>query len=405
MTRYPGQIWLLFGGSLLGSAGQALVWPFLTITIREQLNIPLSSITLLFTLQSVAGFSATALFSPLLDRFGRKWAMVGGLATSCAVLLAMSHADTVFQWAILLPLYAITNALFRIGSYAMVADLIEPERRAGVYALLRMGDNMGIAAGPALGGFLVATTYRLSYYVAAGTQLVLAVLTIFIIAETLRAPRDDDSSLHLVTPQNVGYGTLLRDRPFLALWGLYILIQIANANVFILLGVYVKENFGITEERFGFLIGINAAMVVVLQYAITRAAHRHPPLRVITLGALFYAAGMAGFALSRAFPAFLVAMVITTLGELFLVPTTTALAATIAPPTMRARYLGVFSLSFRIGAGIGPVLGGVLNDHIAPSATWYGGMMICLVAAAGYALLAQREAAFAMPAHSVEINT
>jgi MFS family permease len=98
---------------------------------------------------------------------------------------------------------------------------------------------------------------------------------------------------------------------------------------------------------------------------------------------------MGGFAISRSFAGFLAGMVIMTAGELLLVPTATALVAGIAPEGMRARYMGAFSLSFRIGAGIGPVLGGVLNDAIAPSATWYGSMAACLVAAAGFWLTRQ----------------
>jgi MFS family permease len=77
-------------------------------------------------------------------------------------------------------------------------------------------------------------------------------------------------------------------------------------------------------------------------------------------------------------------------GELLLVPTATALVANIAPPEMRARYIGVFSLSFRVAAGIGPVLGGLLSDHLAPVATWYGGMAVCLAAAGGFFALARR---------------
>ena len=81
-----------------------------------------------------------------------------------------------------------------------------------------------------------------------------------------------------------------------------------------------------------------------------------------------------------------------TFGELLVVPTATALVANIAPAAMRARYMGVFSLSFRVGSGIGPVVGGVLSDQIAPAATWYGGMVFCLVAAAGFTLMLRRKA-------------
>jgi MFS family permease len=389
---YPPQIWLLFWGSLLGSTGQALVWPFLTIYIRERLDVPLTTITLLFTLQSAMGFAATTVFGPMMDRFGRKWPMVVGLVASGLTLFFMSHAATLVAWAVLLPMYAIVNALFRIGSYTMVADRVEPERRASVYALLRTGDNTGIVSGPALGGFLVSEMYALPYYLGAVMQITLAVLVSLMIHETLVRGNHADPANATPSPVGGGYSVLLHDQRFLAIWGLYILVQIASSMVWVLLGLYVKENYGINEGRFGLIVATNAGMVVLFQYTVTRLTDRHAPLPVSALGALLYAAGLAAFGLSHSFAGFLAGMVVLTLGEMSLVPTLTALVADIAPAPMRARYMGIFSLSFRIGAGIGPVIGGLLNEHIAPSATWFGGMLICGLAAAGFRLAARREA-------------
>ncbi len=390
-ARNPSQLWLLFWGTLAGSMGQSLVWPFLTIYIRERLDAPLTTITFLFTLQSIAGFAATALLGPLMDRFGRKKPMIAGLIASGLTLLLMSHAGTLLEWAILLPLYGMVNTVFRVGSYAMVADLVSPERRAEVYALLRMGDNLGIAVGPALGGLLVATGYLVSYTVAAASQLILVVFVGLNVRETLPTRSNPAlSSEQLFVPPTVGYGVMLRDYAFLSVWGLYILVQIASSMVFVLLGLYVKENFSISEEQFGLIIGTNAAMVVVFQYGITRFANRRPPLSSMALGALIYGSGMTIFALSRAFGGFFVGIVVLTVGEMLLVPTGTALVSNIAPPEMRARYIGLFSLSFRIGSGIGPVLGGFLSDHVAPVATWYCGAAACLVAAVGYFVMSRR---------------
>jgi len=389
LTRYSSQIWLLFWGTFASSMGQSLVWPFLTIYIRERLDIPLTQITLLFTLQSVAGFTATTLLGPVMDRLGRKKPMSGGLLASGLTLLLMSQAFSLWHWAILLPLYGMVNSVFRIGSYAMVADLVASERRAEVYAVLRMGDNLGIAIGPAFGGILIAGGYTLSYLLAAVIQLSLVVFVSLNIHETLAASTNA-SDASLLVPKTVGYGAMLRDYPFLSVWVLYILVQIASSMVFMLLGVYVKENFGISEDRFGFIVGTNAVMVVLFQYGITRLVDHHTPLRMMTAGALIYAAGMAVFGLSDRFVAFLGGMVVFTMGEMLLVPTGTALVANIAPPDMRARYIGVFSLSFRVAAGIGPVLGGYLSDAIAPVATWYGGMSACLIAALGYLILLRR---------------
>jgi MFS family permease len=390
-SRYSSQLWLLFWGTLTGSMGQSLIWPFLSIYISRRLAVPLTTITLLFTLQSLAGFAATALLGPLMDRAGRRKPMIGGLVASGLTLLLMSQATTLLHWVILLPLYGMVNSVFRIGSYSMVADMVGPERRAEVYALLRMGDNLGITVGPALGGFLVTIGYALSYTVAAATQFVLAAFVGLIIRETLPGHlKSDGKPDPLFTPRSIGYGPMLHDYKFLAVWGLNILVQIANAMVFVLLGLYVKDNFSIPESGFGFIVGTNAAMVVLFQYGISRLTNKRPVLTTMALGALLYTLGLTAFALSQAFAGFLLGMVILTSGEMLFVPTGTALVAAIAPPDMRARYIGLFSQSFRVGSGIGPVVGGFLSEHVAPVAMWYSGAGFCLAAALGYAMLSRR---------------
>jgi MFS family permease len=104
-------------------------------------------------------------------------------------------------------------------------------------------------------------------------------------------------------------------------------------------------------------------------------------------GAFFYALGVGSVALGKGFSAFLLSMVILTLGELLLVPTATTLAANLSPVDMRGRYMGFYGLTWRVGVGIGPVVGGFLNDQIAPAAIWVGGLVIGLIAALGYLLL------------------
>jgi hypothetical protein len=54
-SSYPRPFWILFWGSLVNSAGASMVWPFLTIYVRELLSVPLTTGTLLFAANSVAG--------------------------------------------------------------------------------------------------------------------------------------------------------------------------------------------------------------------------------------------------------------------------------------------------------------------------------------------------------------
>ena len=126
---YPRQFWTLFWGQLINSTGNAMVWPFLTIYMREHLSVPLTTITLLFTLNAAAGVIATSIAGPAVDRFGRKIVMVLSLLGSCLVFLAATRADTLAAWAVLMAALGVIWPLYRVGADAMVADMIDPARR------------------------------------------------------------------------------------------------------------------------------------------------------------------------------------------------------------------------------------------------------------------------------------
>jgi MFS family permease len=117
----------------------------------------------------------------------------------------------------------------------------------------------------------------------------------------------------------------------------------------------------------------------------------------MAVSGVFYGLGMLIYGLGSTFIVFWLGMVVMTIGELIISPTSTTLVADLAPPDMRGRYMGVYGLSYRIGGGVGPVMGGWLNDNVAPAAIWYFGMISSFLAAGGFLLL-QRSQKSAQPA-------
>ena len=400
VAGYPRQYWVLFWGMLISSIGGGLWWPFVTIYMRERLAVPLTTVTLLFTLNSAAMLVAMSVAGPAVDRFGRRFAMIIGLVAGGSVLLAMSAAGTLPVWALLMLLQGFFSPFYRVGSDAMVADMIVPARRAGAYALLRMINNLGLAIGPAIGGFVTGVSYSLAFYIAAAANLLFVTLIALFVRETLpgrTASTTQESGVgggsQAETPKrDRGYGPVLRDRPFVTLCGVFVLTTIPAAIMMMLLAVYAKENFGVPESQYGFIMATNAAMVVLFQYAVTRRSQAYPPLRVLALGALFYALGAGSVALGHGFWGFWLSMVVLTFGELLLAPTGTALAANLAPPDMRGRYMGLYGITGGVAFGIGPVIGALLNDQIAPAAIWLFGLAAGLAAVVGFFLLQRRLA-------------
>jgi MFS family permease len=68
-------------------------------------------------------------------------------------------------------------------------------------------------------------------------------------------------------------------------------------------------------------------------------------------------------------------MVIMTLGELIVMPTSSTYTAALAPADMRGRYMSIYALTWSAASGISPVMGGFLSDTFGPATIWYGGFV------------------------------
>jgi MFS family permease len=383
IKRFPRQYWLILGGILLAETGSSLIWPFMTIYIRRTLGIPLAVAASLMTITSVTTLISSFITGPITDRIGRKGMMVTGLAVIAAIFTAMAFTNTLAGWALIMFLRGMFIPIYRVGADAMVADLTNPNNRPEAYSLMRMMSNAGIAIGPTIGGFLAAHSYTTSFFSAATAFLIFSALILFFARETLPARSPSIESEH----HSGGFKPVLRDRPFLALVGTYTLTIMGNAVVMLLLSVYAKENYGIPESQYGFIMATNALMVVLFQYPVTTITKKYSSLPVLAVGALFYTVGIGGVAYGSTFWSFWICMVILTIGELIMSPTATTLVANMAPPDMRGRYMSIFGLNWGVGVGIGPVVAGFFSDNFFPSAMWYVGAIFALLSTAGFLIL------------------
>ena len=365
-----------------------MIWPFLMIYAKNKLALPMGQVASLMSVNALAALVFSFVAGPIIDKVGRKWTMVFSLFASGAAFLLFNYAETLIAFALIMAVRGAVNPLYQIGADAMLADLIVPEKRADAYALTRMSKNAAIALGPAIGGFLVDISYSITFYFAAGGLAVFGVLIALFAIET--RPQDDgDATLN--REPFAGYGQIFRDRPFLGLVIGFTLTSICATLVWVLLGVYVTENFGLSESLYGFIPMTNALMVVAFQVYVTNRAKQYRPGWVMAVGTFLYAIAVTSIALGTGFWSFWMSMVILTCGELLLVPTATSVAANLAPVNMRGRYMGFYSLSWQVAFGIGPVLGGILNDQISPQAIWYGGGVVGLIATLNFIRMANSQ--------------
>ena len=83
-------------------------------------------------------------------------------------------------------------------------------------------------------------------------------------------------------------------------------------------------------------------------------------------GNAFYLVGFGSYGLSPSMPLFVLAMVLITLGEMLVIPTSQALTALLAPPDMRARYVAIERFNWIIAQALSPLVAGIVMDWFDP---------------------------------------
>jgi MFS family permease len=384
IADFPREFWILFGGTLINAAGSGLVFPFFTLYVRQRFGIPMVTIGAAMSVMAGAGLASGAVGGALADRFGRKKLMIGGLTLGATALFSMGLVDSVGAFVGVAIFMNLTSPVFGPASQAMISDLVEPGKRARAYGLIRVAFNLGVAIGPAIGGFLAERSYFILFASDAITSLIFAGVILFFIAETRPEVRQGDRAA-----PHAGYGPLLRDTPFV----LFCLVSVAVTAVYAQMNstwpVFMKENYGILERQYGLMMSLSAAMVVLFQFPITGFTERYGRATMLAWGTALYAIGFGLVGFVSTAPLFTLALAIWTVGEMVHVPVSQAYVADVAPEDMRGRYMGAAGLTWGMGWGIGPFLAGLVMDRADPHYVWYGCLVIGLAAAMTFLGLGQ----------------
>jgi MFS family permease len=388
-AEYPRAFWTLAIITFIDRVGGFMLFPFFALYLTRKFGVGMTEVGVLFATYSLAGFVSSTIGGALTDRFGRKGIVIFGLVASSISALAMGFVSTFGMFFVLALTVGILGDIAGPAHNAMVADILPEEKRAQGYGIIRVAFNLSAAIGPAIGGLLAANSYLALFVADAVISLITAALVWRFMPETRPQPKAGAAQESMAGTFG-GYFRVLRDLPFLLFMGACILMTLVYMNMNTTLGVYLRDMHGVPESGYGYILSLNAVMVVLFQFGITRRIEKRPPLLMMALGSALYAIGFAMYGFVSTYLLFLLAMVIITVGEMVVAPVGQALVAKFAPEEMRGRYMAVFGYSWGISFMIGPYLAGLVLDNFDPRFLWYAAGMIGALAVLGFLGLHRR---------------
>ncbi|NQS92326.1 MAG: MFS transporter, partial [Chloroflexi bacterium] len=274
---------------------------------------------------------------------------------------------------------------------AMITDVLPEDKRMDGFGILRVIANLAVAIGPAIGGFLAARSYTLLFIIDVIASSITALIIFALVPETKpkakpvvnQAPVKDES----LGKTMAGYLKVFKDGIFLVYLGASMFMVLAYMQMNTTLPVFLRDIHGLPESGYGLLLSMNASMVVLFQFWITRRIKGFAPMKIMAWGMIIYAVGFSMYGFVSANWLFVLAMVIITIAEMLVSPTGQAIVAKLSPEDMRGRYMAVFGFTWTIPTGIGPLLAGVVMDNYDPNWVWYGAGIFLLISASIFAWL------------------
>jgi multidrug resistance protein len=317
---------------------------------------------LLISSFSLAQLLCAPVWGSISDRYGRRPAILFGLATTAIAYVVFAYAHSV--WLLLL-----SRVIQGVGGgtigvvQAYVADVSAPEDRTKSLGWLSAVTSFGAVVGPAFGSVLDQVAGR------SAPGLSAAVLALVTAAFAWRyLPESRAARLPGALPAGAARtsgASAIRDvavrwrEPAPRLIWIYTVAIGAFYGIGPTFPLLLVQRFGVTEHTVGYVFMYFGGMGVLIRAGILGTmVDRLGEARLSRLGIGCLAAGLALSSVAHAWPVLVVAITLMPLGTAFLFPCVTGLLSRVVPAAERGLYMGVQQtyggvsrVAFPIGAG------------------------------------------------------
>jgi MFS family permease len=381
--EFPRLFWVVVVVSFIDRVGGTLLFPFFALYITQKFNVGMTQAGILLGASSLFGLIGSTVGGALTDKFGRKQLILFGLVFSAVSTLAFGLVN---EYSVLFPLMVVVGLLSSVAHPAhdaMIADILPEKQRQEGFGILRVAGNLSWMIGPTIGGFVANINFFYLFVIDAVISCVVAALIFRIIPETKPEPHAHEQ--HESFWQTlIGYRVVLKDAAFMAFMVAGLLMMTVYLQMYGTLSVYLRDNHNINPSGYGFLMTTSAITVVLFQFWVSRVIKFRPPFLMMAIGTIFYMIGFALFGIVTAYFLFALNIVIITIGEMIVVPTSQSIATNFAPEAMRGRYMAIFGLSWAIPSTVGPGAAGYILDNYNPNLLWYIGGALCALSVLAY---------------------
>ena len=387
------EVYILAFGRMVTNLG-SMIWPVMTMILSQKLGLSAGEIAYYLAVSGVVMLPAGLIGGKLADHVNKKRMIV--FCDTVSIFLYFTSAAIPLGTGTII--FFVTAGIFQSVEYpaydALFADLSATKDRERTYSLDYLGANLGLVLSPTIAGLLFKDYLWLSFLISGASIAVSTILIAVLIKDITPVREDTEEASYQETKDGTSVFRVIKENPLLIL---YLLSGTLYA------GAYGQYSFIMPLDMaaahgdagaviYGTVSSLNCISVVLFTPVITRVFAKMRDTGKMLAGRLLVFAGYMVFLLLLGFiPAYYLAMLIFTWGEIFDALSSEPYVSTRIPASHRGRVNGLMSVFYMPVTGVINLVIGGIYDRAGSARTWIVILALTLCSATLAALLKVKD--------------
>ncbi|HHY51602.1 MAG TPA: MFS transporter [Alphaproteobacteria bacterium] len=387
MSLLATGLWTVLLGLFVNTAAQAFLYATLP-SVGRGIGLAETQTGIILGAGAILGMLTAPAWGFLSERWGRRRVLVTamsavGISPLVLALMLGGLAAAMPVLAVFLVLLCARGVQAAFGSalipvsQAYVADITSDQNRTAGMGLLGATISVGTVGGAMLVWLVGGFSPQLGFATIAALAVAAFILGLLLMPEPRRH----------VAPERSAYAI-----PFRAVWPFFVVTALAmTANTIVqpVIGLRLMDQFALPQAE---AIGIAGAAVtctalaMMFSQAVLTPRLKWPPIRMLRVGSLGAALGLAVLAMADGQPLIIAGMGVVGLSLGLVLPGTLAAMSLATGAGAQGKVAGINTLALGIGLALGPVSGTAVYKLGFAAPFWLAGLLALGIAAIAFVL-------------------